>query len=75
MAIFNSYVSLPEGMFYSHGVLNKTKQTYTRHIWVGGLEHFLIFPIQLGMSSSQLTNSYFSEGWLNHEPDIHDCTV
>ena len=27
------------------------------------------FSIQLGMSSSQLTNSYFSEGWLNHQPD------
>ena len=26
------------------------------------------FSIQLGMSSSQLTNSYFSEGWLNHQP-------
>ena len=30
-------------------------------IRVGGLEHFLFFHI-LGMSSSQLTNSYFSEG-------------
>ena len=29
---------------------------------VGGLEHGFYFPIQLGMSSSQLTNSYFSEG-------------
>ena len=29
------------------------------HILVGGLEHF---SIQLGMSSSQLTKSYFSEG-------------
>ena len=28
------------------------------------------FPIPLGMSSSQLTNSYFSEGWLNHQPDM-----
>jgi hypothetical protein len=28
---------------------------------VGGLEHFLFFNI-LGISSSQLTNSYFSEG-------------
>ena len=28
---------------------------------VGGLEHVLFFHI-LGMSSSQLTNSYFSEG-------------
>ena len=26
------------------------------------------FPIQLGMSSSQLTNSYFSEGLVNHQP-------
>ena len=34
---------------------------------VGGLEHFLFFHI-LGMSSSQLTNSYFSEGWPNHQP-------
>ena len=23
----------------------------------------------LGMSSSQLTNLYFSEGWVNHQPD------
>jgi len=29
---------------------------------VGGLEREFYFPIQLGMSSSQLTNSYFSEG-------------
>jgi hypothetical protein len=30
---------------------------------VGGLEHgFYDFPIILGMSSSQLTDSYFSEG-------------
>jgi len=28
---------------------------------VGGLEHFLFFNI-LGISSSHLTNSYFSEG-------------
>ena len=34
------------------------------------LEHdWIIFPETLGMSSSQLTNSYFSEGWLNHQPD------
>ena len=35
---------------------------YTVYIYmVGGLEHFLYFHV-LGMSSSQLTNSYFSEG-------------
>ena len=31
-------------------------------ILVGGLEHDFDFSIQLGMSSSQLTNSYFSDG-------------
>ena len=30
---------------------------------VGALEHELDFSIQLGMSTSQSTNSYFSEGW------------
>ena len=29
---------------------------------VGGLEHEFYFSILLGISSSQLTNSYFSEG-------------
>ena len=33
--------------------------------------HQFYFPINIGfMSSSQLTNSYFSEGWPNHKPDI-----
>ena len=36
---------------------------------IGGLEHLDYFSIQLGISSSQLTKSYFSEGWLNHQPD------
>ena len=36
-------------------------------ILVGGLEHVLFFHI-LGISSSQLTNSYFSERWVNHQP-------
>ena len=47
MAIFNNYVSLPEGILYlvvwNHGIL-----------WLS---------IQLGLSSSQLTNSYFVEGF------------
>ena len=33
-------------------------------ILVGGLEHVLFSQKKLGMSSSQVTNSYFSEGWL-----------
>ena len=41
---------------------------------VGGLEH--VFSIQLGMiTSSQLTKSYSSEGWLNHQPDMIACFV
>ena len=35
---------------------------------VGALEHEVLFPIQLGISSSQLTNSYFSEGYLADWP-------
>jgi hypothetical protein len=34
----------------------------------GTMEFGMTFHI-LGMSSSQLTNSYFSEGWLNHQPE------
>ena len=37
---------------------------------VGGLEHFSFFHI-LGMSSSQLTKSNFSEGWLNHQSVVN----
>jgi hypothetical protein len=42
----------------------------SRCFLVGGLEHEFYFSIQLGMSYSQLTSSYFSEGWLNHQPGI-----
>ena len=31
----------------------------------------VLFSHILGMSSSQLTNSYFSEGWPNHQPVIY----
>ena len=31
------------------------------------------FSIQLGISSSQLTNSYFSEGQVYHQPDYIEC--
>jgi len=43
------------------------------HYLVAGLEHFSFFHT-LGMSSSQLTNSYFSEGWLNHQP-VNNCSI
>jgi len=43
---------------------NSSPMDYSNHtkLLVGGLEHLDYVPIQLGMSSSQLTNSYFSEG-------------
>jgi len=34
-----------------------------------------LFPYILGISSSQLTKSYFSEGWLNHQPVLHERGV
>ena len=37
---------------------------------VGGLEHFLFFHM-LGMSSSQLTHSYFSDGVVYHQSDVN----
>ena len=45
--------------------LNMSKMVLGFKGWCLGT--FMTFHI-LGMSSSQLTNSYFSEGWLNHQP-------
>jgi hypothetical protein len=39
---------------------DQTDQSFT-HILIAGLEDLDSCSIQLGMSSSQLTNSYFSE--------------
>ena len=36
--------------------------SYSYPYLVGGLERIFYLSIQLGISSSQLTNSYFSEG-------------
>ena len=44
----------------------------TDHIWlvVTGCHEFY-FPINIGLRlSSQLTKSYFSEGWPNHQPGL-----
>ena len=35
---------------------------------------WILFFHILGISSSQLTNSYFSEGWLNHQPVSYSWT-
>ena len=37
--------------------------------------NIFIFPDQLGMPSSQLTSSYVSEGWLNHQPAMFNSYV
>ena len=42
---------------------------------VGGLEHEFYFSIQLGISSSQLTNSYFSEGWSTTNQELHNMVL
>ena len=56
--------------------LARALYTFIRGIFlVGGLVAInFIFPDLgniLGMSSSQLTKSYFSEGWPNHQPVSH----
>ena len=46
--------------------------TMIQLLLVGGLEHSDHFSIYvLGMSSSQLTKSYFSEGQINQQPDYY----
>ena len=45
---------------------NLTSQLVHRDIFWLVVGNF--FSIQLGISSSQLTNSYFSEGWVYHQP-------
>jgi hypothetical protein len=37
--------------------------------WLVGSNMIFIFHFIYGMSSFPLTNSYFSEGWLNHQPE------
>ena len=39
-------------------------------IWLVVWLPCFIFPEILGISSSQLTNSYFSEGFFNHQPVV-----
>ena len=38
---------------------------------VGGLEHFLFFHILGIIIPTDKSNSYFSEGWLNHQPEMN----
>ena len=43
------------------GMVEVSKQIKVQTFLVGGLEH--VFSHRVGISSSQLANSYFSEGW------------
>ena len=55
---------LPEGksyVFFCRG--NLRKEMIWKDILTGWWLPFFIFPYDLGISSSQLTKSYFSEGW------------
>ena len=47
---------------------NLTSQLVHRTIFWLVVWIFFYFSIQVGISSSQLTNSYFSEGWVYHQP-------
>ena len=45
---------------FNHGLLSTSFQMI---FWLVVWLPFFIFPLILGISSSQLTKSYFSEGW------------
>ena len=68
------WLSRAPGGEYLEGLsLKRTEVTFQEPAdvmtgWWFGCHQFGIFPEILGISSSQLTNSYFSEGWLNHQP-------
>ena len=57
---------LKAGSYRNLNVRSLTSLVTWLVVWNHGI---LWLSIQLGMSSSQLTNSYSSEGWLNHQPD------
>ena len=58
----SSSFSMVFSLIYTHHTVVTSPYSMGRITLVGGLEHEFYFSIQLGMSSSQLTNSYFSEG-------------
>ena len=48
--------------------IQKNSSRRGRSLKSSQLNHKPVFFHILGISSSQLTNSYFPEGWLNHQP-------
>ena len=69
LMISHDFFEISHGTQKSEWGRSGNKERMATSVWdwsevlVGGLEHQFYVPIQLGMSSSQLTNSYFSEGW------------
>ena len=66
---WKSLVGLPPVMVIKSGSLDHLDTVCIYIYLVGGLEPwiFLTFQKELGMSPSQLTNSFFQRGW-NHQP-------
>ena len=58
---------LEDDPIFGHWTLRSQKWCWWCFPGCWWLEHFVFH--MLGMSSSQLTNSYFSEGWVNHQTD------
>jgi hypothetical protein len=76
--VFISYKPTTMGIWWyflvgglEHGfyLMGKNRKISSDHIWLVVWNHGILWlSIQLGMPWSQLTNSYFSEGWVNHQP-------
>ena len=59
--------SLWYSFFFYHQPRNRSEQRPSMSGWWFGTS--ICFSHILGMSSSQLTNCFFSEGWPNHQPE------
>ena len=66
MVIFHSYVKLPEGKIIRNKKSLFTSTIVTNH-WLVLWNMALIFPNS--WDDDPIWLSYFSEGWLNHQPD------
>ena len=60
---------VPQWDWPSRGGVAFCSQPSTTAWWFLFGCHFFIFPYLGLLSSSQVTKSYFSEGWPNHQPD------
>ena len=70
LLLVDSVAAEIHGMFFYPKIPPLGIVFYYIYIWLVVWLPFFIFPLILGISSSQLTKSYFSEGWPNHQPAI-----